>query len=379
MGVVTHEQTHVRRSSSMTFALRWKHENLRMISIVALLSFAIVFMFLMMMYGTATKRVSIVVDGQEMTFQTRQSVLQRILDEQGITVSQHDRVSQSLAGAVKSGDRVVIDTAKAVDITVDGETKTVYTIGKTVEAAIADSSITLSELDKVTPGLNEQLPENGPIQVVRVTKETEEVTEAIAFETVKKNDPQLLKGKEQTVQEGQEGVLLKKKEKVFEDGVLVAEQVVDEQVQSESIKKIVAVGTKNPVVVLSSSSPALDKATKAGVTFDYKQVINNVTVTAYTAGAVSTGKSAEHPQYGITASGARVTEGRTIAVDPKVVPMGWWVYIEGIGFRRAEDTGSAIKGNIVDVYFDSLSNAQRFGTKRGYTMYIIGPKKPSVD
>jgi uncharacterized protein YabE (DUF348 family)/3D (Asp-Asp-Asp) domain-containing protein len=379
VGVVTHEQTHVRRSSSMTFALRWKHENLRMISVAALLSFAIVFMFLMMLYGTATKRVSIVVDGQEQTFQTRHSVLQRILDEQGIAVSQNDKVSQPLQGAVKSGDRVVIEKAIPVQVTADGETKTVYTVAKTVEAALAESNIAVGELDKVSPGLGEPLSGGAAIEIVRVKKETEEITESIAFETVKKNDPQLLKGKEQVVQEGQEGVVLKTKEKVFEDGVLVAEQIVDEKVQSESIKKIVAVGTKNPVVVLSSGSPTVDQVTKAGVTFGYKQVINNVTVTAYTASAVSTGKSAEHPQYGITSSGTKVTEGRTIAVDPKVVPMGWWVYIEGIGFRRAEDTGSAIKGNIIDLYFDSLQNAQRFGTKRGYTMYIIGPKKPTAD
>ena len=82
-------------------------------------------------------------------------------------------------------------------------------------------------------------------------------------------------------------------------------------------------------------------------------MLKNVTLTAYSAGVASTGKAKSHPEYGITASGTTVTEGRTIAVDPKVIPMGWWVYIEGIGFRRAEDTGSAVKGNKIDVYFES--------------------------
>lgn len=379
MGVVNSEQTHVKRSSSMTFALRWKHENLRMISIIALISFAIAFMFLMMLYGTALKRVSVVVDGREQTITTRNYVLQRILDEQGIAVGQYDRVSLPLHKSVKSGDRIIIDTAKAVTLTADGESKTVYTIGKTVKNALADLQVPLGEQDKVSPALEEEVPSNGEIKVVRVKTEQEDVTEPIAYETVKKNDPQLLKGKEQVVQEGQEGVLVKKKEKQFEDGVLVSEKVVDEKVQSESVQKIVAIGTKNPVVVLSASSPSSQNITKAGVTFGVKQVVNNVTLTAYTAGVASTGKGVGHPGYGVTSSGARVTEGRTIAVDPKVVPMGWWVYIEGIGFRRAEDTGSAIKGNIIDVYFDSNDYANRFGTKRGYTVYIIGPNKPVAD
>lgn len=379
MGVVSTEQTHVRRSSSMSFALRWKHENLRMISIVALISFAMAFMFLMMLYGTAVKRVSVVVDGQEKTFQTRFGVLQRILDEQGIDVGEYDRVSHSLATSIKSGERVTIDRAKPVELTADGETKTVYTVGKTVASALEGLNITLGELDKVSPDLDSPLPENDKIQIVRVKKETEEVSEPIAFEVVKRTEPQLLKGKEQVVQEGQEGVLLKTKEKVFEDGKLVSEQVVDEKVQSESVKKIVAIGTKNPVTVLSSSSPNVDEISKNGVNFAYKQVINNVTLTAYSAGPASTGKGDSHPGFGKTSTGTTVTEGRTIAVDPKVVPLGWWVYIDGIGFRRAEDTGSAVKGNVIDVYFDSNAYATRFGLKRGYTVYVIGPKKPTAD
>lgn len=379
MGVVASEQSHVRRSSSMTFALRWKHENLRLISIIALISFAMTFMCLMMLYGTAAKRVTVVVDGQERTVNTRHYVVQHILDEQGIVIGEHDRVSLPLTGSVKSGDKVTIEKAIPVKLTMGGESKTVYTTGKTVGDALKDLQVNLGELDKVTPAVDAQLPENGEIKLVRVKKELEEVTEPIAYETVKKNDPQIIKGKEQVVQEGQEGVLLKKKEKLYEDGVLVSEQVVDQKVQTQSVQKIVAVGTKNPVVALSASSPESGAVTKGGVTFGVKQVINNVTLTAYSAGPASTGKDSSHPGYGVTSSGAKVTEGRTIAVDPKVIPIGWWVYIDGLGFRRAEDTGSAVKGNLIDVYFESNDYANRFGTKRGYTVYVIGPKKPTAD
>ncbi|MNE79837.1 Cell wall-binding protein YocH precursor [compost metagenome] len=110
---------------------------------------------------------------------------------------------------------------------------------------------------------------------------------------------------------------------------------------------------------------------KGGVQFKYKKLLKNVSLTAYSSEEGGIGTK--------TASGARVSEGRTIAVDTKVIPMGWWVYIEGVGFRRAEDTGSAIKGNKIDVYYDSLKDANNFGRKKGRTVYVIGPVKPELN
>ncbi|GFZ99782.1 hypothetical protein GCM10008018_52600 [Paenibacillus marchantiophytorum] len=377
MGSISISETHVKRSSSMSFALRWKHENLRLILSLALISIAMTFMFLVLLYGTATKSVSVVVNGQETVVHTKQWVLQRLLDEQAITIGEHDEISAMPTTKIKGGDKFVIEHASPIQLTADGKTTTVYTTARTVESALQRLHIALGELDKITPEPTAALASGDELKIVRVKKETEAVTEPIAFDTEKKNDASLLKGKEQIVQEGKEGVLLKKKEKTFEDGVLVAEAVVGEEVQTESIKKVVSIGTKNPVVVLSASSPSVDEVSKNGVTFGYKQILKNVKLTAYSAGAESTGKSEGTPGYGKTYTGTTVTEGRTIAVDPKVIPLGWWVYIEGIGFRRAEDTGSGVKGQTIDVYFEDNGYANKFGTKQGYTVYVVGPKKPS--
>lgn len=63
-----------------------------------------------------------------------------------------------------------------------------------------------------------------------------------------------------------------------------------------------------------------------------------------------------------TASGTELTVGRTIAVDPDVIPLGSTVYINGFAYV-AEDTGSAIKGNRIDVLLPSHEEALDFGVQ----------------
>ena len=67
--------------------------------------------------------------------------------------------------------------------------------------------------------------------------------------------------------------------------------------------------------------------------------------------------------YGPTKSGTMPAQGRTIAVDPTVIPLGTEVVIDNHVFI-AEDTGSAIKGNKIDIYFDEHEDAQKFGKKQ---------------
>ena len=84
-----------------------------------------------------------------------------------------------------------------------------------------------------------------------------------------------------------------------------------------------------------------------------------VEATAYTASLAECGKT-----DGITASGTHVKEGRTIAVDPDVIPLGSKVFIPGRGVFVAEDTGGAIRGNRVDLYLDSVAEAKSFGRQQ---------------
>jgi uncharacterized protein YabE (DUF348 family) len=365
----------------MSFALRWKRENLRLILLSATISIAMTFMFLVLLYGTAVKSVSVVVNGQETVVETKQWVLQRLLDEQAIAIGPHDEVSIPLNAAIKDGDRIEVTHAIPVIVKADGKTSTVYTTERTVQAAIEELNIPVRGQDKVMPPLDTVFNAELTVTVVRVDTKVSETERAMPFSIVKKEDPTLEAGKEKLLQTGKEGLIVEHIEKQYEDGILVSKKMVSKVVETAAVNQVIAVGTKKEqpkVQVLSNSSPSLATLTKSGVTFKAKKVLKNVTLTAYSAGVASTGKDESHPQYGITASGARVQEGRTIAVDPDVIPIGWWVYIEGIGFRRAEDTGSAIKGNKIDVYFDSSKYADKFGRKKGFTVYVLGPNKPSA-
>lgn len=60
----------------------------------------------------------------------------------------------------------------------------------------------------------------------------------------------------------------------------------------------------------------------------------------------------------------------TIAVDPKIIPYGTKMYIEGYGYALAADTGGAIVGNKIDVYFDTKNEALNWGVKH-VNVYIL--------
>jgi 3D (Asp-Asp-Asp) domain-containing protein len=71
-----------------------------------------------------------------------------------------------------------------------------------------------------------------------------------------------------------------------------------------------------------------------------------------------------------TASGTLPAVGRTVAVDPNVIPLGTKLHIEGVGLRIAEDTGGKIKGKKLDLYLSSVGACTRFGV-RSRQVYIL--------
>ncbi|MCP1528593.1 3D domain-containing protein [Bacillus pumilus] len=94
-----------------------------------------------------------------------------------------------------------------------------------------------------------------------------------------------------------------------------------------------------------------------------KRPAHTYEVTAYTNDVESTGKNPGHPDYGVTASGARTKTGHTIACPPSMA-FGTRLNIEGIGVRTCEDRGDAITEGHIDLYVTGVSEARSFGRQR---------------
>ena len=148
---------------------------------------------------------------------------------------------------------------------------------------------------------------------------------------------------------------------VYENGKEISRKLIGETIKKQPVQKIVAMGA------LSVYTPS------RGVKVPYTSSIR-MRSTAYTANYADTGKDPGDAYFGITASGtvAKRNEGNysSVAVDPRVIPLGTRLYVEGYGYAVAEDTGGAIKGNRIDLFFDSSSEVDSWGVK-WINVYVV--------
>lgn len=125
---------------------------------------------------------------------------------------------------------------------------------------------------------------------------------------------------------------------------------IEKQKERELAEKQRADKGKKQGQEVASSDPTPTRGGSRG------NLIGTFEATAYCNCSVCCGKWAG----GKTASGTTPTAGRTIAVDPNVIPLGSTVVVNGVSYV-AEDTGSAIKGRIIDIYHRNHSEALSFG------------------
>lgn len=115
--------------------------------------------------------------------------------------------------------------------------------------------------------------------------------------------------------------------------------------------------------IIEGKLPGEDKPAEGSAELTIGEALGEFKLTAYCPCAKCCGKWAN----GITATGMTATEGRTIAVDPCVIPYGSTVtvyFADGTSHTyTAEDCGGGIKGNRLDIYFDDHQAALQFGVQ----------------
>ncbi|MDK2820661.1 MAG: hypothetical protein PWP31_626 [Clostridia bacterium] len=209
-----------------------------------------------------------------------------------------------------------------------------------VEHILAKEGITLGPQDKVESNLGNSEP-NQYIRVTRIKDSIELHQEPIKPTVVRRPVRYLKPGEEKVIQEGKSGIRYYKYRVRTENGVEVRREVLDTWIEIEPQPKIIAYG--------SSSYP--NARARAGTVVE-------MIATAYT----HTGNR--------TATGIWPYRG-VVAVDPKVIPLGTKLYVEGYGYAVAQDTGGLIKGNRIDVFMDTRTEAINWG-RRKVSVRIIG-------
>lgn len=308
------------------------------------------------LYLGGTKTVTVVEDGGlPRSLVTRARTVGDVLAEAGIVLREGDEVTPGLESPLERDAHIAIVRADVVTVRVDGDERQVAIARGTVRDALARAGVVMGALDRVVPGRDTPLEDGMSIEVIRVVQEVVEEREPIPFRTIRWEEPQLPRGAQRVVREGREGTLVKRVRYTYENGQLVHRQELGHEVVEEPVNRIIGIGTREAPNVLRTASG----------TYRYIDVLE-MEATAYYPGPESTGIWAD----GYTFTGLLAGKG-VVAVDPKVIPLGTRLYVEGYGEAIAADIGGAIKGYRIDLGFDTYQEAIEYGRKKGVKVYIL--------
>jgi 3D (Asp-Asp-Asp) domain-containing protein len=194
----------------------------------------------------------------------------------------------------------------------------------------------------------------------RISNKIEVVDIEIPFDTQYVESDKLLPGKSKIQEKGGKGIL-RQVLKTFKAGGQITDQQVLSSFEFKSPNKEVIIQNSKPVVkkkvIIQNSIPA------AAVGLELAKMNISLTLDVESTAYTYTGNK--------TATGVEPREG-LIAVDPKVIALGSKVYVEGYGYAIAADTGGAIRGNRIDVFFATLRQCINWGRKSVH-IYVLKP------
>ncbi len=346
-----------------SISLRLKSIFLSGTGIFIAITVIIALIFATKVFAASDKNVDIIINGECIVTTTAKNTVGGVLEENGIVLNPVDYISVSSDAKLSKEENNVIVIKKAVPVNViaGGENIVLMTCHETVQAAIMYSPIVMDTDDRFEGVLySDPVIAGMDIRIVRVEVKTDTATLPIPFEVEYIRNNSLERGVEMILQEGKEGVLEKIERTLFEDGMEVSRETVSETVITPQVNRIVESGTLTTY------------QTARGGTIKYTDKIAMSSV-AYSA--VISSADPDNTVYGRTYLGYTARRG-IIAVDPNIIPLGSKVYVEvygstpDYGYAIAADIGTAIKGYIVDLCFDSYMESVYWGRK-AVNVYIL--------
>lgn len=299
----------------------------------------------------AHKQVTLVVDGQSRVVSTQASDVAGALADAGVSVRAADLISPSSESELADGDVVVVRHAVPVTVSVGDHELDLDVVGDTVADALVAAGLDPVATTGVSPPLGAPLQPGMDIAIPDVVVRVETEDQSVAPEIKRQADRSLPIGEERVVDPGQPGKIVRVFRVVITDGVETAPVLAAEEVVREPQPRVVAVGTgaRNTA---SATATGARRAGRARVSM------------------VATGYSPAQPGLGkTTATGARARRG-VVAVDPAVIPLGTRVFVPGYGIAVAADTGGAIRGNRIDLCFETVAQALAWG-RRTVTVAVL--------
>ena len=293
--------------------------------------------------------VELNINGNTKTVFTYEKTVGDFLEKEGIVLKNKDLVSPSLDKAIDKDMKIVISSPKSYHIKDGKKTLIAEASGYTVADVLDNLDIKLNKLDRVSLPLDEIAKEGMEIKIDRVVVENIENKIEIPFETESRENKDMFEGEKKVITKGEVGQKTESLKNTYVNGVLETTEVLKSEITKDPVKEVVEVGTKKGTVAPNEKNA--------------KRVIV-MQATAYDPTAGSK-----------TAMGTRARVG-AVAVDPKVIPLGSKLYIESMdgfasyGYATAEDTGGAIKGNRIDLFYNSNAEANRFG-RRNVKVYVL--------
>lgn len=324
------------------------------------------------------KEITMIVGyGQAQTVRTHARLVSDLLKERGIVQADTDDVYPSIHAVLTTGMTVRFREAFPVDVVIGGRASQVYTYQTTVRELLAKQGVTLQATDRVAPSLDTVVSEDTLVTVNTTRRATLTEEQLLPFDVEQVEDPTLPKGQQLVTTTGRPGIRTQKYELTLADGLSKEKKLLTDEVTSEPVKQIIKVGTK-PIERVETPAPVFNEeeattpltvAPEVTADLDFKNAKTLIVeATAYTNDPASNG-SQLYDGRALTATGYDVTDTITyqglpiVAVDPKVIPLGTKVYVEGVGLAVALDTGGAIKGNKIDVLVNDEQTAKTFGRK----------------